>query len=78
MKFPFFYIGTYCGFLVLPFILPIDQSWRARAIPFARRHTAEIILLKEYRRRRYSYRHSGRALSAFQISQQHGRRSAMD
>ena len=44
---PFFYFGNCCGFLVLPFILAFGLQ-RSRV----QKHSAEIILLDDYRRRR--------------------------
>ena len=49
---PFFYLGSCCGFLVLPFILALDSQRSKEAAPRVEKHTAEIILLDAYRKRR--------------------------
>lgn len=50
----FFYLGGCCGFLVVRFILGLGPQGPGEAVPRAQKHTAEIILLDAYRRRRYA------------------------
>jgi hypothetical protein len=50
----FFYVGNCCGFLALPFILALGSQRPSNAVPRLQKHSAEIILLDDYRRRRYA------------------------
>jgi hypothetical protein len=50
----FFYVGNCCGFLALPFFLALDSHRPSKAVAKVQKHSAEIILLDDYRRRRYA------------------------
>jgi|RhiMetdeSRZDD1v2_1073273.scaffolds.fasta_scaffold1441661_2 hypothetical protein len=53
---PSFYIGSCCGFFALPFVLAFASprgNRRTGSVSRAQKPSAEIIVLAEYRRRRF-------------------------